>query len=75
MYHATTDVNVAAFQQLEPELERSHPRKVVVFHDGQLVATSDRYGEALKRAREKTRGKKFYITRVGPYDKDIICAC
>ena len=75
MNRATTNVNFIAFQRLEPMLEREYPRKVVVFHEGRLVATDDRYGEALRHARKKTSGKRFYVTRAGPYDKDLICAC
>lgn len=74
MDRATTDMNVAAFQRLEPALERSHPRKVVVMQNERPLAYGKDYGEAFDRALAKADAdEEFYIARVGPYDEDIIC--
>lgn len=58
---------------LRKELEKKYPRKVVAICEGEVIATSDDYHEALFEARKKVgKEKKITITRLGPPEDKIL---
>lgn len=53
--------NIEAFERMEKNLLLKHHGKVVVFYKGKLVTIDKDFDRAINKAREKTKGKEFFV--------------
>jgi len=61
---------VFKFKNMEKDLEKKHPHKVVAIHNGKVISIGDTYDEVVRKLHELGI-KESFIHRLGPSEEAI----